>query len=143
MSLPIAFHRAASAEFIEASAWYETKRLGLAREFMAEIDCCMQFTACSPTTNHSIILDFMRFPHDAKIKKLLLTESRVSTWLSPPKLRDPCDHEIPPRQQCDVVPHENKRCMENDWRRHAECPREQRRTGEGAQMPAIHNGRFQ
>jgi toxin ParE1/3/4 len=38
MSLPITFHRAASAEFIEASAWYESKRLGLALEFMAEID---------------------------------------------------------------------------------------------------------
>ena len=35
MSLPITFHRAASAEFIEASAWYETKRLGLALEFSA------------------------------------------------------------------------------------------------------------
>ena len=38
MSLPIAFHRAASAEVIEASAWYESKRAGLALEFMAEID---------------------------------------------------------------------------------------------------------
>ncbi len=27
MSLPITFHRAASAEFIEASVWYESKRL--------------------------------------------------------------------------------------------------------------------
>lgn len=36
MSLPVTFHRAASAEFIEASAWYETKRVGLALEFMAE-----------------------------------------------------------------------------------------------------------
>ena len=35
MSLSITFHRAASAEFIEASAWYETKRLGLALEFSA------------------------------------------------------------------------------------------------------------
>gem|GEM_PF-6233351 len=30
MSLPVIFHRAASAEFIEASAWHETKRIGLA-----------------------------------------------------------------------------------------------------------------
>ncbi|MBI5890495.1 MAG: hypothetical protein HZB47_07440 [Nitrosomonadales bacterium] len=37
MSLPVTFHRAASAEFIEAGAWYETKRIGLALEFMAEI----------------------------------------------------------------------------------------------------------
>lgn len=38
MSLPITFHRAAGAAFIEASAWYEGKRLGLALEFMAELD---------------------------------------------------------------------------------------------------------
>lgn len=41
MSLPVSFHRAASTEFIEASAWYESKRLGLALEFMAEIDRCV------------------------------------------------------------------------------------------------------
>ena len=41
MSLSVAFHRAASAEFIEASAWYESKRLGLALEFLAEIDRCV------------------------------------------------------------------------------------------------------
>lgn len=36
MSLAVTFHRAASAEFIEASAWYEGKRLGLAAEFVVE-----------------------------------------------------------------------------------------------------------
>ena len=41
MSLSITFHRAASAEFIEASAWYESKRLGLGLEFIAEIDRCV------------------------------------------------------------------------------------------------------
>ena len=41
MSLPVVFHRAARAEFIEASAWYESKRVGLALEFMAEIDRCV------------------------------------------------------------------------------------------------------
>ena len=41
MSLPVTFRRAASAEFIEASAWYESKRVGLALEFMAEIDRCL------------------------------------------------------------------------------------------------------
>lgn len=41
MTLAITFHRAASAEFIEASVWYESKRLGLALEFMAEIDRCI------------------------------------------------------------------------------------------------------
>lgn len=41
MSLVVTFHRAASVEFIEASAWYESKRFGLALEFMAEIDRCI------------------------------------------------------------------------------------------------------
>jgi len=48
MSLPITFHRAASAEFIEASAWYERKRLGLALEFMAEIDRCVSLASEHP-----------------------------------------------------------------------------------------------
>lgn len=48
MSLPVTFHRAASAEFIEASAWYETKRVGLAIEFMAEIDRCLSLASEHP-----------------------------------------------------------------------------------------------
>jgi len=48
MSLVITFHRAASAEFIEASVWYESKRLGLALEFMAEIDRCVSLAAEYP-----------------------------------------------------------------------------------------------
>jgi hypothetical protein len=35
MSLAVTFHRAASAEFIKASTWHETKRVGLALEFIA------------------------------------------------------------------------------------------------------------
>jgi len=48
MSLPVTFHRAASAEFIEASAWYEAKRMGLALEFMAEIDRCVSLASKQP-----------------------------------------------------------------------------------------------
>lgn len=48
MSLPVTFHRAASAEFIDASAWYETKRVGLAIEFMAEIDRCVSLASKTP-----------------------------------------------------------------------------------------------
>jgi len=48
MSLPVTFRRAASAEFIEASAWYETKRVGLAIEFMAEIDRCLSLASEHP-----------------------------------------------------------------------------------------------
>lgn len=48
MSLTVTFHRAASAEFIEASAWYETKRVGLAHEFIAEIDRCVSLASKHP-----------------------------------------------------------------------------------------------
>ncbi len=48
MSLPVTFHRAASAEFIEASAWYETKRIGLALEFMDEIERCVSLASKHP-----------------------------------------------------------------------------------------------
>ena len=48
MSLPVAFHRAASQEFIEASAWYESKRLGLALEFMTEIERCISLASERP-----------------------------------------------------------------------------------------------
>lgn len=48
MSLSVAFHRAASAEFIEASAWYEGKRLGLGVEFMAEIERCISLASSHP-----------------------------------------------------------------------------------------------
>lgn len=48
MSLPVTFHRAASAEFIEASGWYESKRIGLALEFIAEIDSCVSLASKHP-----------------------------------------------------------------------------------------------
>ena len=48
MSLPISFHRAATAEFIEASAWYEDRQMGLAVKFMAEIERCLLLVAEHP-----------------------------------------------------------------------------------------------
>jgi len=48
MSLLVTFHRAASAAFIEASAWYESNRFGLALEFMTEIDRCVLLAAEHP-----------------------------------------------------------------------------------------------
>ncbi len=48
MSLAISFHRAATAEFIEASAWYENKRQGLALDFMAEIERCVSLASERP-----------------------------------------------------------------------------------------------
>ena len=48
MSLAITFHRAASAEFIEASAWYESKRFGLSLEFMTEIERCVSLASKNP-----------------------------------------------------------------------------------------------
>ncbi|MBZ4219117.1 MAG: type II toxin-antitoxin system RelE/ParE family toxin [Chlorobium sp.] len=38
MSLLITFNRAASAEFSEATAWYESRRIGLGKEFIDEIE---------------------------------------------------------------------------------------------------------
>ena len=48
MNLPVSFHRAASAEFIEASTWYEDKRLGLGIEFIAEIERCISLASHEP-----------------------------------------------------------------------------------------------
>jgi plasmid stabilization system protein ParE len=48
MSLPVTFHRAASTEFIEASEWYETKRVGLALEFITEIEHCVSLASQQP-----------------------------------------------------------------------------------------------
>ena len=48
MSLAVTFHRAASAEFIEAGAWYEAKRVGLALEFIDEIDRCVSLASKHP-----------------------------------------------------------------------------------------------
>jgi plasmid stabilization system protein ParE len=48
MSLAVTFHRAASAEFIKASTWHETKRVGLALEFIAEIDRCVSLASKHP-----------------------------------------------------------------------------------------------
>lgn len=36
MNRQVTFHRAATAEFVDASAWYKTKRVGLAVEFIAD-----------------------------------------------------------------------------------------------------------
>jgi hypothetical protein len=48
MTLHIAFHRAASAEFIEATAWYDSKRLGLGFEFIDEIESCISLASINP-----------------------------------------------------------------------------------------------
>jgi plasmid stabilization system protein ParE len=48
MSLSVTFHRVASAEFIEASEWYETKRVGPALEFIAEIERCVSLASKHP-----------------------------------------------------------------------------------------------
>jgi plasmid stabilization system protein ParE len=48
MSLLVTFHRAASAELIEASEWYESKRVGLALEFIAETDRCVSLASKNP-----------------------------------------------------------------------------------------------
>jgi hypothetical protein len=48
MSLGVLFLRAASEEFIEASTWYESKRVGLGAEFIAEIEHCISSASSHP-----------------------------------------------------------------------------------------------
>lgn len=48
MERSIAFHPDASEEFIEASIWYESKRPGLAPEFIKEINRCVILAAQQP-----------------------------------------------------------------------------------------------
>lgn len=48
MSLPVSFHRAARAEFIEASTWYGGKRFGLGIAFIAEIERCISLASTEP-----------------------------------------------------------------------------------------------
>ena len=48
MSLPITFNRTATTEFIEASAWYEERQLGLGAKFMAEIERCVSLISEHP-----------------------------------------------------------------------------------------------
>lgn len=48
MSLPVTFHRAARAEFIEAAAWYDAQRSSLGVEFITEIERCIALAAEQP-----------------------------------------------------------------------------------------------
>ena len=49
MSLSVIFQRAAKLEFLEASMWYESKRLGLGAEFIEEIERCISRAAEFPS----------------------------------------------------------------------------------------------
>lgn len=48
MTPPVTFHRAAREEFIDAADWYQSKRLGLGDEFIAEIERCVTLIAGQP-----------------------------------------------------------------------------------------------
>ena len=60
MSLAVTFHRAASTEFLEASSWYESKRIGLAAEFTAEIDHCVTLASEKPLQFPAVHKDIRR-----------------------------------------------------------------------------------
>ena len=60
MTLPVAFHRAARAEFIEAAAWYEAKRQDLGVAFIAEIDRCVALAAEQPQLHAVLHKDVRR-----------------------------------------------------------------------------------
>jgi len=59
MTLPVTFRRAARAEFIEAAAWYEAQRPGLAAEFIAEIERCVALAADQPQL-YAVVRNGMR-----------------------------------------------------------------------------------
>lgn len=48
MTLQVSFRQAARTEFIEAAAWYESKRPLLGVEFVAEIERCVALAAEQP-----------------------------------------------------------------------------------------------
>ena len=73
MSLFVTFHRAASAEFIEASVQYDDKRTGLALEFMTEIERCVSLTSKQPLQFAIVREDIRRivanrFPYNVYIR---------------------------------------------------------------------------
>ena len=48
MTLPVSFRQAARTEFIEAAAWYESRRPLLGVEFVAEVERCVALAAGQP-----------------------------------------------------------------------------------------------
>jgi len=60
MKLPITFHRVASIELIDASAWYENKRVGLGRAFISEIDRCVLLASENPCRFAFVYKDIRR-----------------------------------------------------------------------------------
>lgn len=73
MSLSVAFHRAAQAELVEASAWYESKQQGLAAEFVAEIERCITLASERPAQFAVVRQDIRRvvvrrFPYCVYLK---------------------------------------------------------------------------
>jgi plasmid stabilization system protein ParE len=50
MTLSVTFRRAARAELIDATGWYEAQRPNLGAEFVAEVDRCMAIAVERPTS---------------------------------------------------------------------------------------------
>ena len=69
-------------EFIEASAWYEGKRLGLALEFMDEIDRCISLASEHPLQGAVVHEDIRRvvanrFPYSVYFRA---EKHRIVSW---------------------------------------------------------------
>jgi toxin ParE1/3/4 len=60
MRLAVSFLRAASAELVEASEWYEGKQRGLGFEFMTEIEHCISQAAENPLQFNIVHADIRR-----------------------------------------------------------------------------------
>jgi plasmid stabilization system protein ParE len=91
MSLAISFQHAAKAEFIEAIAWYENKRQGLALEFMAEIERCVSLASGHPYQYAIVHKDIRRivanrFPYSVYFR---VEESRIVVLAIFHSRRDP------------------------------------------------------
>jgi toxin ParE1/3/4 len=54
MSLPVAFFEEAEAEFDEAAAWYERRREGLGRDFVAKVQEVLD-RICELPTMHPVV----------------------------------------------------------------------------------------
>ena len=93
MSLPITFNPTATTEFIEASAWYEERQLGLGAKFMAEIERCVSLISEHPFQYAIVHKDIRcivanRFPYSVYFR---VEECRIIVLAVFHTRRDPTD----------------------------------------------------
>jgi plasmid stabilization system protein ParE len=60
MVKPVAFTPEAEDDSYQAYAWYESRRIGLGREFMTAVDACLQSISRNPKLYQAIYKDYRR-----------------------------------------------------------------------------------